>query len=465
MKWLKRNAALLTLFVAASLAALLYWTGRLHVDWDGKNHASDHENRERGEEHQEERSHIVGGKVLLGPDVVNAADIRTAPASKGSVASNLRATGEVQFAEGRVAHVTPRVPGVIRAVLKTLGDEVSAGTPLCTIESVELGEARAKFVSALSERTLAERNYERWKQLFEKGLKTQNEFWSSENTFTRAKLDLEAAMGKLKALGATLEEIAELEKGTVSSITNQYQVKSLIGGSVLERHATLGENVELKDQIFLVADLSELWVQAAVYIKDLANVRNGMTAVVHIQGFPDVAFKGAVRYVGQRVDEKTRTAPLWITIKNEDAQGSGGRHSLRPGMFVTVDLEISRKEDALVVPLSALQTVAGQTVVFVKSAETEHTVAHDHEKVKDEKAKDEKEKDEKDTEPGVGPPHAAAMPGLIAFERRTVEVGARDGEVAEVLKGLQAGELVVVANAYLLKSEFEKSQISEGHSH
>src|SRR5205807_1519045 len=58
--------------------------------------------------------------------------------------------------------------------------------PLCTMESVELGEARAAFVSALSERTLTERNYRRWKQLFEKGLKTQNEFWVAENEFTRA---------------------------------------------------------------------------------------------------------------------------------------------------------------------------------------------------------------------------------------------------------------------------------------
>ncbi len=431
MNWLKRNATVAAFLVAACAAGVLWSTGKLHVRWGEAEHGAGHDaHGDEAGEHRGEVSHVAGGKVTLDADVVKAAGIAIAPAVKGSVAASLRATGEVQFAEGRVAHVTSRVPGAIREVSKTLGDEVSAGTPLCTIESVELGEMRAKFVSALSERTLAERNYGRWKELFDKGLKTQNEFWSAENTFTRAKLDSEAAMGKLKALGVTDEEIAELEKGTAQSITNRYEVKSLIPGTVLERHATLGENIEPKDQIFLVADLSELWVEAAVYVKDLPQVRSGMPGVVRIQGFPDAAFKGSVRYVGQRVDEKTRTAPLWITIKNEPAKAVEGKYALRPGMFVTVDLELSRKEDVLVAPLAAVQTVAGETVVFVQ-----------------------------------GSPQAGAPQQSVTFERRGVELGARDGEVAEVLKGLEAGELVVVGNAYLLKSELEKSRIGEGHAH
>jgi cobalt-zinc-cadmium efflux system membrane fusion protein len=247
-------------------------------------------------------------------------------------------------------------------------------------------------------------------------------------------------MGKLKALGVTEDEIAELESGTAHSLTNLYQVKSLIAGTVLERHATLGENVEPKDQIFLVADLSELWVQAAVYVKDLPKIRSGMAGVVRIQGSPDTVFKGSVRYVGQRVDEKTRTAPVWITIKNESATGDGKGQALRPGMFVTVDVELSRKADVIVVPIGSVQSVAGETVAFVQQ-----------------------------TRIGPGGPKTDETPGAsqpaVVFERRRVELGAQDSEVAEVLKGVEAGDLVVMKNAYLLKSEFEKSRISEGHSH
>jgi cobalt-zinc-cadmium efflux system membrane fusion protein len=108
-------------------------------------------------------------------------------------------------------------------------------------------------------------------------------------------------------------------------------------------------------------------------------------------------------------------------------------------MFVTVDLELSRKEDVLVVPLAAVQTVAGETVVFVQQGPPSHEGPMAEEK-------------------------AGANPQSAIFERRRVELGARDSEVAEVLKGLEAGELVVVGNAYLFKSEFEKSRIVEGHS-
>jgi cobalt-zinc-cadmium efflux system membrane fusion protein len=94
-------------------------------------------------------------------------------------------------------------------------------------------------------------------------------------------------------------------------------------------------------------------------------------------------------------------------------------------MFATVDLETARRPDAVVVPLSAVQTVAGQSVVFVETSRSEGA----------------------------------------AFQRRAVELGTRDDKVVEVVRGLEPGERVVVANAYLLKSEFERSKISHGHAH
>jgi len=460
MPWLKRNLALLVLILAVGAGAALHLSGKLRVEWGGKQDAAPHAGHDHGGEgeHEEGTSHIVDGKVVLDRDVVATAGILTAPVSRGSVAVSLTVTGEVQLAEDRVAHVTPRIPGAIREVHKTLGDEVAEGTPLATVESVDLGEARAAFVSAISERTLTERNYERWKELFEKGLKTQNELWAAENAFTRAKLNVEAGMGKLKALGIAREEIEELEKGGTSIITNRYQVRSPIAGSILDRHATLGENVEAKDQMFLVADLAEVWVQAAVYVKDLSAVRNGMRGSVKIQGLPERTFKGSVTYVGQRVDEKTRTAAIRIAIKNEPLSGTQERFALRPGMFATVDLETSRRDDVLVVPLPAIQTVAGETVVFVQDASAKAAAQGEHDPPREAVAGGHEESHD-------GHEHETPQPGAVAFERRVVALGGRDGVVAEVLKGVEVGEAVVVKNAYLLKSEFEKSRISEGHAH
>jgi membrane fusion protein, heavy metal efflux system len=451
MTWLKNNLAWLLLLLVLGTGTGLYVTGRLEIHWHHQK-----ESEELGVRSEELKTphpspltphvfHLVDDKLVLDEETVQASGIRTAPVTTGTIAVNLRLTGEVQLAEDRFAHVTPRLPGVIRAVHHSVGDTVSAGTPLCTMESVELGEARAAFVSALAERTLARRNYRRWKQLFEKGLKTQNEFWVAENEFTRARLSMEAAKNKLKALGLENEEIAALERGGGRSVSTLYEVKSPIAGTILERHPiTLGEYLAPKDAIFLVGDLSEVWVQAALYERDLPAVRMGMVGVVRPQGFTEARFEGRVTYLGQQVEEKTRTVPLRITVKNGPLPGATEPFALRPALFVTVDLETSYKTGVLLVPHSAVQSVNGGAVVFVPSAVPEPS---DHPPTP--------------TLPLAGGGQGGGERESLAFERRAVSLGGHEGEVVEVMQGLSPGERVVVENAYLLKSELERARFAD----
>jgi cobalt-zinc-cadmium efflux system membrane fusion protein len=126
------------------------------------------------------------------------------------------------------------------------------------------------------------------------------------------------------------------------------------------------------------------------------------------------------------VDEKTRTVTLRLSVKNGPGSAKGEAFALRPGMFVTVDLETSRKDGVLVLPLSAIQQVDGETVAFAR----------------------------------VVPPSGQGA----AFEKRRVVLGIRDGDIAEVIDGIQIGDEVVTGNGYLLKSELERSRIG-GHSH
>jgi cobalt-zinc-cadmium efflux system membrane fusion protein len=426
MGWLQRNLAWLLLILVLGLIAGLYLTGRGEVHWYGGETRPLAE-RPAADKAREGQGHLHSGKVVLDEETLRSSGIRTAPVTAGAVAINLRLNGEVQLAEDRFAHVTPRLPGVVRVIHHTVGDAVSAGTPLCTLESVELGEARAAFVAAISETSLAERNYQRWRQLYKLGLKPQNEFWAAENQFTRARLSMEAAKNKLRALGLDTAEIEAIEEEGGRTVTNLYEVKSPITGTVLERHhVSLGEYLAPKDEIFLVADLSEVWVLAALYEKDLPAVRIGMRGVVHPQGFPEARFEGRVSYIGQQVEKKTRTVPLRLTVKNAPLPGSANPFALRPEMFTTIDLETSHKRGVPLIPLAAAQTVHGETVVFVPSALPEDVRAFDKQSV--------------------------------AFERRVVMLGMREGESVEVTQGLAAGEEVVVDNAYLLKSEFEKAK-------
>ena len=497
MRILKDKIAWVLLIALAAAFVLLFATGRLRFGGSsavaGKQ-AEDHQGADEARA-TGDTGRIVGTSVVMDSATAQSLHIETVPAAFGSISSSLRVAGEVRLAEDRIAHVTPRISGTIREIRKNIGDVVTAGEVVCTVESTELGQAKAActlaafeaavagrnvdiwhqlkaqeskteaasfapsgwvdldqawadHVSAVSESALAERLYARSKELNEKGLKTTTELWTSEsdalkarlhvessqrrlavlgiaadNALARAKVQLDAAKTTLRAMGLSESEIAEIAAGADGSKLNGlYSVRSPIAGFVLDRHATLGENVGPEDHAFLVGDLSEVWVQASIHDRDIASVKEGMTARVSVLGAAGAGFSGAVGLIGRIVDEKTRTLLVRVIVKNPAADLAQGDIPLRPGMFATVDLEIVKHDGAILVPISSVMTVDGVSVVFVRA------------------------------------PDSSAS-DVTAFEKRAVEIGLRDERNVEIVKGLKAGDEVVIDNAYLLKSEFERSRM------
>jgi cobalt-zinc-cadmium efflux system membrane fusion protein len=242
----------------------------------------------------------------------------------------------------------------------------------------------------------------------------------AETEATKARQKAEAARARLRALGAEPGGAA-----ATAGSSSRFVVRSPIAGIVTDRQVTVGESVEPTTRVFALADLSEVWVVGALHDRDVAAITPGMAAVVRVQGLADLAVRGQVVQIGPQVDDKTRTLPVRVAVRNQALPRKGGGWALRPGMFATIDLETSRKAAAVLVPTAAVQTLGGQDVVFVETALSEGA----------------------------------------AFQRRAVKLGTRDDKTVEVTDGLAAGEKVVVANAYLLKSEFERSKIGHGHAH
>jgi len=480
------SVALIVVLVAAT--ALLF-TGRLELHWRpvmqmaAKDDGHGREGGKKEEGHAEEEGRVQGDKAVLDADAVKAAGLRSEPVRSGSVAVTLDAVGEIHVPDERVAHVTPRVSGVVREISKARGDAVAAGASLAVIESAELGEVRATYDAAVSDLALAERNVEAWrrraqtaaaaasaggwiefdqalaeqttadterdvaeqafnrlKELEARGLRSRTELLVAEADVAKARARTEATERRIRVLGTVADtELArarqragaakaklqafggETGAGGAERVT-RVVIRSPIAGVISARDLTLGQTVEATAKMFSVADLSEVWVTAALYDRDLAAARQGQPATVRVHGLGDAVFTGRVIQVGPGVDEKTRTLPIRIAVRNP---ASANGFALRPGMFATVALETSRKPSALLVPSAAIQTLDGQPVVFVET-----------------------------------PLSAGA-----AYQRRPVKLGVRDQDAIEVVEGLSAGERVVVANAYLLKSEFERSKISEGHAH
>jgi cobalt-zinc-cadmium efflux system membrane fusion protein len=256
--------------------------------------------------------------------------VRVHGVGPGHVDSGIELLGEVRPNGDRLAHIVPRYPGVVREVLRSVGDRVSAGDVLMRIESNE-------------------------------GLSV-------------------------------------------------YPTRAQLAGTVIARDVAVGEAVDRDKQAFVIADLSSVWIDLAVYQKDLPAVREGQRVIVHGgEERPDA--EGDISYLTPVVDEPSRTAIARVVLAN-----TGGEW--RPGLFVTARL-VEPAEAAVVAPRSALQRIDGRTSVFVETAE--------------------------------------------GFAVRAVTVGREGERLAEIVSGLAAGERVASENSFLLKAELGKGAAEHAH--
>lgn len=192
-----------------------------------------------------------------------------------------------------------------------------------------------------------------------------------------------------------------------------YQMKSFIDGTVIEKHMTLGEVLSEDAQAFVIADLDTVWVNLAIYQMHLQKVRVGQKVVISAgQGAPDA--KGVISYVSPSVDEHTRTATARVVLPNR-----GGRWC--PGLFVEGRITVEESEVATLVPTSALQTLDGQTVVFVQESED--------------------------------------------FRVHPVEIGRANETWTEILSGLAPGQKYVSKGGFVLKAELLKGAFGDEHCH
>ena len=174
---------------------------------------------------------------------------------------------------------------------------------------------------------------------------------------------------------------------------------------------SLGEWVKEDQEIYLIADLSTVWVDIIVYAKDLSSIHIGQEATVKTDS-NGVEGVGKVSYVGPLVGEDTRTAKARVVLPNPDG-------NWRPGLFAKVALVKHNVSPPVVVKAEALQTYGNKPVVFVQYDDQ--------------------------------------------YEARPVTLGRTDGRFTEVLKGLSAGERYVTNNAYVLKAELGKTGMSHEH--
>lgn len=348
------------------------------------------------------------GLIRMEAEAQKHVGLQVAPAALTQLAEYLQVTGTVQPMDSRMSHVRPLARGRILDVLAKVGDRVASNQVLVRMDNIEAGELATQLASAQAElrriqvqRAAVARQVERARKLAEIGAAPQKEH---EQSVAEEQALAESVRGQESAIAGLTARLRRF--GATAGAPNigefSTQVRAPFGGVITKVQAAPGEVVESATELFTIADLSRVWVQAEVYEKDLGRLQLGQTAIIRVDTYPEQPFRGTVTYISDILDPQTRTARVRCDVPNPGVK-------LKLDMFATVELPTTFQRRAVAVPAAAVQQLDGKKVVFVRKDQT-------------------------------------------SFESRHVEIGKTVNAQTEITSGLQQGEPVVVQGAFHLKS-------------
>src|SRR5437867_201211 len=350
----------------------------------------------------------VAFEISLTPDAIERAGIRIAEVKSQTSVSVMTVPGTVMSNAYRDTKVNALVGGIVRQVTVELGASVRRGAPLAVIFSGELADAQMKYVSMQAMLEADHQKLERTQKLVALGSASRQELEEVTAVHTGHETEVAAARQRLLLLGLSADRVAKLE--SASQVVSEVTVSSPADGLVISRAVNPGQVINAGQELFVVTDLSTVWVIGDLYERDFSRVRVGSPATVTIASMPGRTLKGSVAYIDPRVDAPTRTAKVRVEVPNR-----GG--DLRLGMFVTVSFETGAAERIIVVPRAAVQTMGDRAVVYVPAEGEEGK-----------------------------------------FIERAVKLGAPVGEFVPVLDGLKAGDRVVTDGSFFLRAEATRTR-------
>lgn len=325
--------------------------------------------------------------VSLSAAAIRATGVATAPVVRQPLSHEIRAVAVIAADETRLERVAARVAGrVERLWANFTGQPVLRGAPLFSLYSPDLVATEREYLLALeNRRRLA---------------------GASEDARRSADSLLEAARDRLRLWGISSDQIRTLERTGRPELAITF--RSPVSGVVLQKSVVEGQYVMEGTEMYLLADLSRVWLVAAVYELDIGKVRTGQPVTATVSAYPGREFEGKVTFIEPVLDPETRTVRVRAVIPNPRAE-------LKPGMFADARLTVALG-DGLSIPKSAAIDTGTRQVVYVE------------------------------TSPG-------------SFTARQVKLGATAGERREVLAGLREGEKVVASANFFVDSQ---AQLASG---
>jgi membrane fusion protein, copper/silver efflux system len=336
---------------------------------------------------------MAPGTVEVSPQMQQMIGVRTAKVKRERLTRTIRTTGYLVADETRIAHVHVKVDGWVEKVyVDFVGQLVKKGQPLFTVYSPDLVATEQEYLIALKgEDYLSNAPY---RQISEGAASL-----------------LDATRDRLKLWDISDDQIAKLEKtGKVERTMTFY---SPVTGFVLDRQAYPQSAVDPDKELYKVADLSDIWVNADVYEYEIPYIHLGQKATMQLSYYPDKTYTGQVAYVYPTVDPQTRTVKVRLEFPNPSFE-------LKPQMFADVEFDVDYGTNLVVPAEAVLDSGSRQTVFLAK-----------------------------------GDGH---------FEPRDIQVGPRVNDKFVVLGGLKPGETIVTSGNFLIDSESRLSAATQDMS-
>jgi len=309
------------------------------------------------------------GLLVLGIGGIGASVFQSISKSNAKAAEKKKEMPPLEFAARDLVQLAPRVlsselllPGTVQAVSQATvrskvsaevrmvsvreGDRVRAGQVLAEFDTaqlrMQLAERQATLESARAQLAQTERTREVNAQLVK-----QN--FISQNAFDTADAAHRAQVAAVAAAQAQFEQSRLLVSDAV--------VHAPISGLVSKRHVQPGEKVAFDAPLMSIVDLAQLEVQAQAAVSDIPQVTTSARAEVEIEGLADRTFIGRVERINPAAEPGSRTINVYVALPNENSL-------LKAGMFARVRLRVQRDREVAALPISAIQSEAGQSIVW-----------------------------------------------------------------------------------------------------
>ena len=331
----------------------------------------------------ERAEEAVLGTVEIDPVMRQNMGVRTAFVENESLSRSVRAAGRVDFDEERMARLHPKVEGWIEELkVDKTGERVNKDDILVSIYSPKLVSTQQEYLLALNNLVALKDSP------FEDVRRGAEELVASSRE-------------RLQMLDVPEHQIIELQQ--TREVKKTLHIHSPVNGTVISIGSRQGQYVTPKTELYMVVDLSKVWVYADIYEYELPWVKIGDEVAMTLSSVPGKTFAGSVAYIYPYSQSKTRTTKVRIVFDNSE-------QLLRPDMFAEILIHSDVNENAIVIPSQAVIRSGSRSQVFVV------------------------------TEPGK-------------FEPRVVILGIESAGKVAVLSGLEAGEEVVTSAQFLIDSE------------